>query len=1123
MISTVRLRGYGCLLIFLLMFFLQGISAQVLYGNLVGVVTDVHGYSINNAQITVTETQKNVVYKQHSNAAGKYEFTNLLPGIYQVSIQADGFSSTEQTNIVLQPNATTRVDVNLRVAGQNETVEVKASAIALQTESASVQGAFSKDEISEYPTAGFNNYQSLLSLLPGATPSRYQNSVMDTPSRSLTTNINGGSRNNNVTSVDGAAIQQVYLPHHTLYNPPSEDIESVNIVTNSFMAEQGMAGSAVVTVFTKSGSNRFHASMWERNTNSSLTARNYFYTPTYFATAGDKAPKNILNLFGANLGGPIRHNRLFFFTGFEGLSQRQLYPALVTLPTDAERSGDFTGLATIYDPSTGKSDGTGRATFKSENSDGKNAIEKGISTSALALLKLIPHANLSGTSNNYSVAGTYSLDRLSMDEKVTWIPDSRSSLFTKFSFMAADAMSPSTLGIGGGTGMSPGGSNAGSGFSKTRVIVGGVGYTRMLNDHLVVDGNFGIGHNNVNWYENDYSSNLGPTLGIPGTNSDGNGSYGTDANQAGLPSFAVSGMETFGNTDNYTPELKHDYTFTYVGNLSWKLNNHLLRFGVQSLNNRLNEYQPQRGFGPRGGFTFNGGATILKGGSSATAANAFAQFLLGLPYSMGKSYQYLKPMSALEWQYGLFAQDQWQATRRLTVTAGLRWEYFPIMKRTGRGIERYDMSTNTVILGGISGQPGRAGTTAGLLNFGPRAGLAYRLNNNTVLRAGYGIGYDPYPFSRAMRDPYPVTIAQQVTATSTYLAAGTFTAGIPAYSTVAPTITGGVAAMPTSAYTKMLPSGVFRRGYIESWNVTIERMLPAEFILRASYVGTQTIRQIVYLEVNAGQTPGLGSAGQPLYTAFGRNAETQEICPYGTARYQAFQASLKHPMNHFVMLSASYTLGKSIDEASDDDSTPLFNAAGYQYRNRAISDFDRRQMMNAAFSARIPLGRDGIFLTSSGLLSAIAGNWRINGVVSRVTGLPFTATASSTSLNAPNNTQVANQLKSHVATLGGIGSSATWFDTSAFAAVSTAAFGTASRNGLRGPGSSDLDLGMVRSFALPRGIQLTLRAEAFNVTNTPNFALPATSVSSSSFGHITSTAGSASDQRVIRFSGKLQF
>ncbi len=423
--------------------------SQTLYGTVVGNITDVSSLSIPNATVVATNKQTGVSATVSSNAAGDYEIHNLTPGIYRVQISAPGFASVAVDGLDVRANVTARADEHLKISSVDQTIQVNASSSELQTDSGTIHGELTATELANVPIGGFNNYQSLLSLLPGATPSRYQNSVMDTPSRSLTTNINGSSRTGNATAVDGAAILQVYLPSHTLYNPPTEDIQSVDIVTNAFTAEQGLAGGAVVSVLTKSGTNAFHGTLWEENTNSALAARNYFYNKTYFAQAGNSAPKNILNQFGANIGGPILHDKLFFFSGFEGLSQRQLYPEIISLPTAAERTGDFTGLSTLYDPNTGNANGTGRKTFASENADGRNAIESGISPSALKLLALVPLPNLSGTASNYSVAGTYSLDRFSFDEKVNWQINPKSSLFAKLSYLSADVTLPKHIGYRG--------------------------------------------------------------------------------------------------------------------------------------------------------------------------------------------------------------------------------------------------------------------------------------------------------------------------------------------------------------------------------------------------------------------------------------------------------------------------------------------------------------------------------------------------------------------------------------------------------------------------------------------------------------------------------------------------
>jgi hypothetical protein len=386
------------------------------------------------------------------------------------------------------------------------------------------------------------------------------------------------------------------------------------------------------------------------------------------------------------------------------------------------------------------------------------------------------------------------------------------------------------------------------------------------------------------------------------------------------------------------------------------------------------------------------------------------------------------------------------------------------------------------------------------------------VNEKTVLRAGYGISVDPYPFSRAMRDPYPVTIAQTISSTSTYIAAGTLTAGIPPVAPIDPI--NGMIPLPIDAYTKTLPPGTFTRGYIESFNATVERSLPENFQLAASYVGTRSIHQMAYVEANAGQTPGLGALGQPLYVLFGRTAETQVITPFNTANYNALQANLRRRLARGIQMTASYTYSKSIDFATDSDSTPLFNAVRYRSRNRAVSDFSRRHVFQSGLVADLPFGKNHRWL---------AGGWHISGVVSKYSGLPLTPTASATSLNAANNTQVADQIKPDVQTLGGVGPSATWFDTKAYAPVSQARFGTAGRNSLVGPGAANLDLSVSRSFAPREWLRFDLRVESFNLTNTPMFANPSGNASSGNFGHILATVGGAADSRVFRIGGKLIF
>jgi hypothetical protein len=983
-------------------------SGQVLYGTLLGNVSDPQNSPAVAVKVVATNEETGQTRAELTNDLGLFAMRDLQPGTYKVVVSAPGFLTVQRAPVVVTVNVTTRLDIALQLAGTQQTIDVVAAPPPLQTDKGDVHTDITAKEVQDLPLNAYRNYQTLMNLVPGATPTQFQNAMMDTPGRSLATNINGTSRNNNITRIDGAVMTFPYLPHHTLYNPPVESIESVNIVTNSFQAEQGLAGGAAVTVITKSGTNDLHGVAFGHHNDSDMTARNFFFLKP-------SLPKNIVNQFGGALGGPLKRNKLFFFVSYEGTTQRQEVSTIVTVPTAAQRAGDFSGLSTIYDATTGTPDGKNRAAFP-----GNQIPNNLLSAAAVKLQSLVPLPNLAGNSNNLFADAVASLDRHQADAKGTWNINDRSSLFVKYSLMKSTVSGQCDLGAGGGTGLVPGG---GCGTGDQYVHVGGVGYTRTITPSLLLDANFGFARNSEQVVENDYGKNWGTGfLGIPGTN-------GSDIQQSGLPSFAIGGYETFGNVDSWTPEVRNDNVFTYTAALSWTRGRHTVRFGMDLTHTVMSEFQPQRGFGPRGGFTFNGGYSALNGGASPTQYNNYADFLLGAAATLGKSYQYLNPLSVLEWQHASYAQDQWQVSRKLTVTAGVRWEYYPMIRRSDRGIERYDLTTNNVLLGCIDNVPCGAGSSVSSHQFAPRLGLAYRINDRTVFRGGYGISIDPYPLSRAMRDPFPVTVAQTISSVSSYVPAGTLEAGIPAIAPI--DLTSGVVPLPLDAYTKTLPAGEYRRGYVESFNFTIERQLPLDFIVNASYVGTRTIRQDAFVEANAGQVPGAGANGQPLYLLFGRKAQTQVVTPYSTANYNSLQSSLLRRFHNGLMLRAAYTYAKSIDFATDSDNALMFNAVWAQAKNRAVSDFDRTHTFQSGFVAELPFGSGKPWLKENRLARAIASGWQINGVAALYTGRPFTVTASGTSLNMPNNTQVADQVLAQAAILGGVGTTGKWFDTSA--------------------------------------------------------------------------------------------
>jgi Carboxypeptidase regulatory-like domain len=312
-------------------------SAQVLYGSVVGTVTDRTGSVVPKAAVKITSTTTGLSREVAADSAGYYSIPNLPQGDYELTASAPGFKPLTQKGIAVLINQVTHMDVSLEVGGFTESITVEATGALLQTTKADVNVSLESKAISNLPLPGYRNYQSLINLVPGATPGRFQNAITDTPGRALTTNINGQDRGANNTRVDGSANILVTLPHHTVYVPPVESIQEVNISTNNFDAEQGITGGAAVTVTTKSGTNEFHGGAFALHQNAAF--RSFLWDEN---RAGVKIkPKGIRNIDGANIGGPIKKNKLFFFANWEGTFERSGFSSLFSVPTADLRAGDF--------------------------------------------------------------------------------------------------------------------------------------------------------------------------------------------------------------------------------------------------------------------------------------------------------------------------------------------------------------------------------------------------------------------------------------------------------------------------------------------------------------------------------------------------------------------------------------------------------------------------------------------------------------------------------------------------------------------------------------------------------------------------------------------------------------
>jgi hypothetical protein len=1086
------------LLFFVLTLEIPALKAQVLYGSIVGTVTDQSGAVVPKAEIKATNPQTGEVRTAAADDAGRYTIGNVVPGVYDLQVAATGFRQVITKGVTATANTVTRIDVQMELGSQAQEINVSGTAAALQTDKSDTHTELSPHEMANLPLPAYRNFQSLFNLVPGATPVQYTNSITDVPQRSLSTNVNGTNRNNNNTRVDGAADVFVWLPHATLYVPPEETIDVANITTSSFDAEQGMAGGSSVTITTKSGTNDFHGVAFAYWDNNSLQARNYFYY-------GKGTPFSLHNIDGVTLGGPIVKNKLFFFASWEGTRERTNFSTLATVPTQAQRNGDFSAFAktAIYDPTTGDANGRGRTQFAN------NIVPASrFNPITLQLQSLIPLPNQPGTTGNYFTSGTQALDRDNIDGKVDWNRTGNHRIFGKYSVMKALVNCPFSLGAAGGTGLCTGG---GAGTAPTLTQLATLGHSLIITPNLLLDGVLGFTRMGQHGTDSFFGQNIGLDLGIPGTN-------GPDIRQSGFPIFNITGFSSLGQTANYSPFYRNDQTWTTSHNMTWTHGAHELRFGFDMIRFQLNQWQPEAGtYGPRGYFTFDGAVTALNGGTAPNQYNAYAAFLLGLDQTVGKTLQNIK-LTGREWQFGWYARDRWQVNRKLTLNLGMRYELYPLVTRSHTGLGRFDLATNQIIIGGEGNNDENAGVSVSHKMFAPRVGIAYRATETTVIRVGYGISYDPLPMSRVFRDPYPLTIPQNFNGPNTYTPFASISAGIPPVSV--PDLSTGVAPVPTSTVISRSPfPGLLHRGYIQSYNFTIERQLPSNFVVSAAFVGTATTHQFVDHELNAG-APGSGTAGLPLNATLHRTVSTLFEDGWLSAHYNSLQIAVNRRFSNGLLIKGAYTRSKAIDMADDDGRVGLlFNYAPMLSRNEAVAGFDVPNNFQIGGLYDLPFGKNKPHL-QHGFAAAVLGGWEVNGTLSAYSGLPFTVTASGASLNAPNNTQTADQVLPTVAKLGGIGPGQPYYDPNAYAPVTAVRFGTSGRNTLRSPAIYNANVSVFRTFPVNERINFQFRAESYNVSNTPHFAAPSANVSAGNFLVITTAA---SDQRQFRLGLKMTF
>ena len=1085
--------------------------------DLTGVVSDSGGALLPGAKVTALNTQTGVSTETTSSLGGVYVFTNLRPGIYTVAAEANNFQKLVRSGVTLTTGERTRLDFTMVVGSVTESVTVAGDAPLLQTESGSITQSIDHHKIVELPLNG-RTFVQLATLSPG----------VSLPPGTLLPRINGGRPRTNEYLFDGISALQPE-PGQVVFFPIIDSIQEFNVQTNAVPAEFGRFNGGVVNLSTRSGSNGFHGSVWEFFRNEVLNARNYF------APANQNKPEFRRNQYGAVLGGPIVKDRTFFFVDYQGVKQAIGTVRISTVPTLLERQGNFTELygsanPVLYDPATTVQTPTG---FTRSPFSPTNIIPIGrIDSAALAVLNHYPLPTATGTANNFTLVGNDQDHQNQFDTRVDHKFSDRDQIFGRYSYFH-DVDQPVPF-------LPDGSGNITTGVIGLTDTLGqqGVGsYLHTFSASTLNDLRFGYTRRSFQRRGVQLDASPSQGLDIPGIPSNG-------AFDNALPIFNIAGYQQIGSPSNTNSNFRTDVT-ELVDTVSHQMGRHAIKFGLDFRWERLDVIQPPN---PTGVFQFSQLFTDLPG--STGTGNPLASFLLGQvqQFSIDLQGKVIRPRAHIQ-EY--FVQDDWKASRRLTLNAGVRWTLnFPSTEVDNQGAI-FNLQTQKLDYLGQNGYPHTA-RELHWHDFGPRLGLSYMLGDKTVVRSGYGLVWIEQsgittPFT-IPQFPFLQTTGQR-----------TLDNINPAF-----VLSGGPSVAPIPLTPDAgLGQGVFTvnrdlgSGYAQQWNLAIQHELVRNLSFEVAYVGSH-ITHVGIPDVNInqltvdqlatgsallqkvanpffGQIPRSSSLGDPTIAAgqlLKPFPEFLTVAPYrnnvGSTVYHGFEAKLEQRLTAGLSYLVSYTHSKLIDTASSvfDASVLTGPVANFPVadsfnlrRERDSSTGDIPNVFVASYTWEIPVGR-GHSLNPAGVWGVLANGWQMTGIVLLQSGMPVAVTQA-TNFNAfagfgvqrPNvvaspNLPSDKRVPTH------------WFNTSAFQVAPQFTLGSSSRNPVRGPDYRDTDIAFIKHTRLREQLDLEFRAEIFNLTNTPAFGQPNGVLGSSAFGTITSTA---TDPRVMQFGLKLNY
>lgn len=1036
---------------------------------LFGTIRDPAGLSIPAAQAELREQNTQISYRLASSSEGRYRFLALPPGLYELTIRKQGFQTLHETGIQLRVGDLVELDLALQIGGMTEAVEVTAAAPLLQSASGGIGFVVDQTKVANLPLDG-RNFVPLIALVPG---------VMLPPGQVLP-RVNGSRPRTSEYRYDGVSVLQPE-PGQVAYYPIPDAIEEFRVDTNSYSAEFGRSNGGVVQVSTKSGTNDFHGTLFEFFRNETLNARNLF------ASQGPKPPFK-RNQYGFVFGGPLQRNRSFFFVDWQGSRLRTGVTRFSTVPTSLERQGVFP--VPVYDPdsTTQTPSGFTRTPFAD------NAIPREqFDAAALALLPRYPSPNIftptgEAAANNYGRAGEDTGDADQFDTRLDRYFGAHQRVFGRYSYLRDDSRPMTPL---------PGGSGA----LTTSVI----GNTLTRGDSVVAEHAWTPSPESVNQLRFGFTRR----------------GFDRQELKNAAQVYDLAGFQQLGPTSSANGRFATSVT-EFIDDYSTFRGRHSFKLGADVRIERLDVLQPPN---PSGDFQLT---PVLTSGLSPSGTpltntgNSFASFLLGQVqnFTLDAQQDVLKPRAKIA---EFFVQDDWKPTRRLGLNLGLRYTLnFPSTEANNRGAV-FNLNTRKLDLLGQNGYP-RTARNLEKGDFGPRIGLAYRLTDSFVVRAGYGLTWIEQagittPFTTPLF-PFIQTITQRSLDNRT--PAFVLSQG-PSIQITPPGPDSG------------LGQGVFGvqrdngSGYAQQWNFTLQKTIGTNWSAEVGYAGSKLTRlgvpdtnlnqlSVAQLALGSvltslvpnpyfGQIPVSSSLGAPSI------AEQQLLRPFprfttvtlyrnnvGNSTYHSFQSRLERRFSRGLTLSATYTFSKLIDDAGSVFDSAILTGPVATFQ---AADSFNRHLEKDESTGSIPHVFSAGFVYELPFTHGLAHGWKIGGIVRAQSGM-LIAVTQATNFNSfagfgiqrPNRTADPNLPNDQRTT-------ARYFNTAAFATAPQFTIGSSSRNPVRGPGYQAADLMIGKLFHLTDRVGAEFRTEAFNVTNTPPLGQPNGTFGSPAFGTIT--------------------